>query len=677
MVNVRFKNYKDFVNFFLKAPRNVQRILYKAYPDFAARMTNDYINSTKKITNKPQPKPQPQTTPKQIGMAKDTVKGIKDKVEDTIKDTAKKATEKAPIISKVGKIAKWGGRALAGAGTAWTMLDPKTTWNQKILGAGLSVPHPVVRAASLAGLGATELIPQAVQSYYDKKMAGDNRYNWKQGDEINMYDAFDTLNTNFTPEQRVKVDAYNKAIRAKLIKEADDTLAANQALQDEYQQGIDRMQAAENNLTNVINGGSYPEPPKFNYSTGRYTNQTSQNAPEGAFIYPQDTQVVNSNQQALTSNVDVPNVFNDIPDYGRWNAGVSSRLADLQAMNNNQVEGVQPMQNNAGTEALLQYLQLQNAKNQQAQQANEAILKQYQDAVRADERQAYANQLGNFISSLTPSQRGGISYVSARGDLNTIPVDQYSQSTMFKLPSTSTGNVDKLAAQLKLQEGLKGNVNNDITGQVLTAQALGDMYNVNPLIFLNKDLAKEYMQGQNTLANTRVTGQERRMDIPINAQADVIKQDAITAGKLATDKANAYYDYVLELMRQSGMNDRQAQQIASQEAMNMFAQENQNYRAMLEDTRIRDLAPFNRETQLMVADAYARNRGTQEESPLSNMYKAAQIQQIGASFQNPQQQQMFWDYVNKWGDGTSAVGGVNPYGISIDQEKILRRQRNR
>lgn len=677
MVNVRFKNYKDFVNFFLKAPRNVQRILYKAYPDFAARMTNDYINSTKKITSNPQPKPQPQTTPKQIGMAKDTVKGIKDKVEDTIKNTAKKATEKAPVLSKVGKIAKWGGRALAGAGTAWTMLDPKTTWNQKILGAGLSVPHPVVRAASLAGLGATELIPQAVQSYYDKKMAGDNRYNWKQGDEINMYDTFDTLNTNFTPEQRAKVDAYNKAIRAKLIKEADDTLAANQALQDEYQQGIDRMQEAENGLTNVINGGSYPEPPKFNYTTGRYTNQTSQNAPEGAFIYPQDTQVVNQNQQALTSNVDVPNIFSDIPDYGRWNAGVSSRLADLQAMNNNQVEGVQPMQNNAGTEALLQYLQLQNAKNQQAQQANEAILKQYQDAVRADERQAYANQLGNFITSLTPSQRGGISYVSARGDLNTIPVDQYSQSTMFKLPSTSTGNVDKLAAQLKLQQGLKGNVKDDITGQVLTAQALGDMYNVNPLIFLNSDLAKEYMQGQNTLANTRVTGQERRMDIPMNTQADVIKQDAITAGKLATDKANAYYDYVLELMRQSGMNERQAQQIASQEAMGMFAQENQNYRAMLEDTRIRDLAPFNRETQLMVADAYARNRGTQEESPLSNMYKAAQIQQIGASFQNPQQQQMFWDYVNKWGDGTSAVGGVNPYGISIDQEKILRRQRNR
>lgn len=49
MVNTRFGSYEQFLKFFKNAPRNVQNILYKAYPDFAKRMTNDYINATKKI----------------------------------------------------------------------------------------------------------------------------------------------------------------------------------------------------------------------------------------------------------------------------------------------------------------------------------------------------------------------------------------------------------------------------------------------------------------------------------------------------------------------------------------------------------------------------------------------------------------------------------------------------
>lgn len=557
------------------------------------------------------------------------------------------------IVKNASKVRRLGGllgRVTAPIAGAWTIADPKTSWNQKVLGAGLF--HPLTALPSALGLLVTDLAPKVIDSYYDSKVG--NLY--QPGDLIDPYNP----DLKISPEEKEKILAYNQALIDK----------TNQDIQDTLDEGYYQINTPF---------GSNREIPDFNISTqvpqftspgiNRSSTQNVQNAQQGPLNIPQDTQVGNLIKPTLTGNVEAPDIFNEIPDYNSWNTGVSTKIQDLQDIVNqsNQQQGEQPRQNSAGSEALLQYLQMQNAKNAQVQQQSADILKQYQDAVRADQRQNQANQLANILTSLQPAQRAPISFVTKDGQVAQIPVDQYSQANV-QLPTKVSSNVDRLAGQLKLQQSLQGK-QTDPTAQVLTAQALGDMYGVNPLVFLNADLAKEYMSGQNTLANTRVTGQERRQDIPYTTQAKVIEQDTKTAGQLATDKANAYYDYILENLKQGGMNSRQAEQIASQEAQNVYNQQMQNYR-QANELLLRDIiSQRSNLTQRDIANIYA-NRAQGGDQELADMYKRAQIFQISSGLQNPQQQQQYWDYI-----GNQSFNPISQFGTTVDQQEILRRAR--
>ena len=640
MVNVRFSNYEQFLNFFKNAPRNVQNILYKAYPEFASRMTNDYMNSVKKISQGVENATN-RISPKQLTMAKDTIKASGD-----IVNKASKLGKALNVLGNVGKVA---GNVAGGIGAGFTILDPKTEWNQKALGAGLVIPQ--ARIPSLVGLGVTSVAPKLINSYYDRKFDKDSRYNFQPGDIPNAYNLAPELK-ELTPGQREKYNQYVK-----------DNLQTTYDL-------VDKTIAEGNEQINTPFGVSDPVPnsfnsninvPVFNKGNSSIQSHTSQNAPQGGLNIPQDIQEVNLNQPALMGNVDALKIFGgDIPDYSRWNAGVSSRLSDLQDMvnqSNIQMQGVQSMQNSAGSDALLQYLQLQNAKNTQAQQQSADILKQYQDAINRDNTINTINTIANIASNVP--EKAPVQWVTPWG----IVTQQFDKQRSLNLPTNTSSNADAIVNQYKLQQATQGK-QSDPTAQVLTAQALGDMYGVNPLVFLNKDLAQEYMKGQNTLANTKTTGQERRKDIPLSAQADVIKEDAKTAGDLAINQAQAYYNYILQDAREKHIDDRYAQMIASQEAQNYYNNQMRNYlQQQAQAYEYNYKLPFNRETQFGVADRYSQRRQS-DSNPLDEMYKRAQIFNIGSGLQNPQQVQEFYNY----------IGGnnpINPYGTTVDQEAII------
>lgn len=685
---VGFGNYDDFEKFMRNAPDSVRRILFNAYPKYARILTDKYISSTKKLEGAVK-----QAASEATQKVKQATKAIgTSKATQSAKETV--SNIKPSTWSKVGKAITNLKNIGAGAAAAWVMSDPRTTWNQKALAAGLLVPHPVARGASLAGLGATAIIPRAVDAFYDRK----NAPLFDPEDTRGIYsDQMGFANIGqlppqlkpLTEEEYQKAVAYNAARTHDLQNDLSMAITANQEEQNNYK-------AAENRLDNILN--NRPPTSSLDYSANApqfqspslmsstpigTSNQSVQNAQQGGLIPIRDTQIVNQNQPALTGNVDVlKELGGDIPDYRTWNAEVQTGLQDLynnvNKVNQPTTQGVQSMQNTAGNEALLQYLQMQNARQQQAQQQSADILAQYQAALQADRKQNEINALANAVGSAfgEPETKAPIYYIGAKGDMRRVDLQQPNKSQ--PLPTNiATKSTDFLNA-LKVQQALTPKSKDDVTANVLTAQALGDMYGVNPLVFLNPDLAQEYMKSQGTIENTRVTGQERRKDIPLTTEGNILEERAKAADNMARDKANAYYDLVLQRYKEQGMNDRQAQYIASQEAQNVYNQQMRVYLQNLEDANAWDRLIQSGKQNLDIAKVY-RGGNNQLDDTLNRMYKGSQIYQGAIGIQNPQERQAYWDFINSLNNqgGTIPTVRDNPYGTTVNQDNIIRRQRGK
>lgn len=701
---VGFGSYGDFEKFMRNAPDSVRRILFRAYPKYARMLTDKYIASTKKIEGAVK-----KAASKATQEVKQATKAIGTTASKAGKATAE-AANKPSTWSKVGSVIK-NLKNIAGTGAAtWVISDPRTTWNQKILAGGLAIPHPTVRGASIAGLGATALIPRVVDAFYDRKneplFKPGGMYGNSSDYILNQYNLPSQLKP-LTPEQQQKVNEYNNRITQGVLDEASQSLALGN-------EEIANYQAAENRLDDILN--NRPPSSGLNYDNQApvfqssqlisrtpigISNQPVQNTQQGGLIPIQDNQIVTPNQQALTGNVDVLKQFGgDIPDYKTWNTDVEMKLQDLQNQANQinrddvvqpTIRGEQSMQNTAGNEALLQYLQMQNVKQQQAQKQGADILAQYQAALQADRRQNEVNALANAFGTTfgDPQERAPIYYIGAKGDMRKVELQQPNKAQV--LPTNQATNANEFINMLKLRSAVTPKSTDDVTANVLTAQALGDMYNVNPLVFLNPDLAQEYMKSQGTIANTRAGGEEtraterlkageERTTLPLKTQANILEERAKAADNMARDKANAVYDIVLEQMKQSGMNDRQAQQIASQEAIAQYAQLSQNYRTQLDNQAAMERLLTSGQTQRDVANIYASGRAAgQSDNPLDNMVKAARIQEVLSSFQNPQQRQQALDFINLYSGGNNATPVLrdNPYGTTINQDDIIRRYRGR
>ncbi len=142
---------------------------------------------------------------------------------------------------------------------------------------------------------------------------------------------------------------------------------------------------------------------------------------------------------------------------------------------------------------------------------------------------------------------------------------------------------------------------------------------------------------------------------------------------LMVDAFNNQYSMALEELKQRGMNDRQAQELAYRTAIAQFNKEYDaylNYQQYLYDM---NKARLNANTQLGVANIYSQRQNNTAD-PLQDMYKKSQIFSTGMAIQNPMQQQQYWEYVTG-----NTPGAVTPtqFGTTIDQEQILRNSRRR
>lgn len=675
MVNVRFGSYEDFLKYFEKAPRYIQNILYKAYPDYAKRMTNDYINSIKKLGAKAK---ETVTNPtKAIGTIKSQAKTGAKSISDTIQGALGKVNKATENIKGTGT--KTGSKAsgfkptkLGTAGAIWGIVDPKTTWNQKVLSGGLAFPATAPYAA--AGLVTTAVVPSGIDAYYNKKFEKDTRYNLPEGHLPNEFNLAPELK-ELTPEEREKYSQYflndtrdmaNKG-SAMLQEEINNW---NNLIDNNFEQKY-LNQISDNNTV----APSIPSQPTISRQPVNNT-QNVQNALQPRVNINQDTNIVPNYQRALMANVAPVNYQFDIPDYKTLNLAIQDDISKLQDMVNKENT---PMNNQgniaAGSEALANYLAMvegnQAALQKQQQQQSSEILKNYQQAMKADRLQNIANAFANMNSYTT--ERAPFQQVLPNGGVITQYFDK--QVPGRQLPTNTTSNVDNYMQMVKNQLALQPKAvdNTALTEKALTAQAMGNKYGVDPLIFLDPNLALEYMKGQNTIANTSVTGDERRKDVPINTQADVIKENAIGMNDLMVDAFNNQYNMALEQFKQQNMNDRQAKQLAYQTTIAQFNKEYDAYLKYQQYLYDMEKAKQNAATQLGVANIYSQRQNNSSD-PLQDMYKKSQIFSTGMAIQNPMQQQQFWEYVTG-----NTPGAVTPtqFGTTIDQEQILRNSRRR
>lgn len=650
MVKTSFGSYEQFKEFFRKAPRNVQNILYKAYPQWARQLTEEYIAATKKISASKVKPEVVKETPK-LTMAKDTVKGVNKATQTVSKGLG--------FLNKVPKGAVGlVGKAFAPIQGVANIISPNADIQDKATGVGMvgtgtaalfGVPYTAPVAAGLVGVDTLKkyVMPPLGRMIGEKLYGTGDQY----GNDGGLADPYNyegtSLKTNLTPEQTAKITAYNKAQLNKVQAQADASLARGQAEIDAYNKLINGNQEIQNQIENDIRGGEYPQAP-----TGfGFASQKAQDAQEGGLNEIQDNLYSEPYKPSLKPIVEPVNYSNE------YLASQNNLINQLQ-QNANQGEQAQMNMNNVPDMSQMRpYAQIDN----QPQGLDYgAILQQYNDAIKADQRQNQVNQMINAFGVFgTPSSRAPISYVGYDGKLKQIELDQPNQ--VEALPTNTTSNYDKLMGQLKIQQAQQADTiaRQQQAAADLKAQqeyianqnmmnALGQHLNVDPNMFANPDIAKaalQYVFNPNIQARANV--QEAIDKAPTQAMLKAAEQRGATAGKLDEIQLQSQYDAMLaninnnakleaEAMVQGGMDRRMAAQLATQRAIAQSSQLQQNYRAMLEDQRARDLAEYGRGTQESVANIYAGARQSGSEKPSLTLGEQIYLESVKSGTPIPQ-----------------------------------------
>lgn len=639
MVKTSFGSYGQFKEFFRKAPRNVQNILYKAYPQWARQLTEEYIAATKKVSASKVKPEVVKETPK-LTMAKDTVKGVNKATQAVSKGLG--------FLNKVPKGAVGlVGKAFAPIQGVANLASPNADLTDKIsggvmLGAGGAA---LLGAPFAAGTAATFAVGDMLKKYaaapigeaIGKKLYGTGDYGSNEG-LIDIYNAPDTLNTNLTPEQRAKVDAYNKNVIAKIQAEADASLARNKALQDEYTKGINTLDNLDKDIQNTQYGGDYMAPsPATTQATSGFYPQNSQNSQEGGLNEIQDNLYLEQYKPSLKPIVEPVNYSNE------YLASQNNLINQLYQNANQGVQQQMSMNNPYDLGDIRPYAQIDNQQlapvpTQQQGLDYGALINQFNAAMDADRRQNAINAIANMNNYNI--DRAPIYYVSAQGDLRNIRQDQLENN--MQLPTNTSSNYDKLMGQIKLQAAQEQarlaqqkqqaadlKAQQEYIANQNMMNALGRQFNVDPNMFANPDIAKaalQYVFNPNIQAQANI--QETIGKAPTEATLKAAEQRGLTAGKLDEIQLQSQFDAMIAninnnakleatAMEQGGLDRRKAAEIAAQNAMLRYGQAQQNYRAMLEDIRARDLAEYSRGTQWGVADRYAGARSGSEKPSLT------------------------------------------------------------
>lgn len=656
-------NFDQFKRSYESVADNISRqnALRQAFPEYYKQLMNEYKTNI--------------LTKKKIGLDKPKPEVVKSNIKPTVvKDVAKATSTASKAAGIGGKALSIGGKAIKGIGNVAATLAPvqgavnlfskdSDLWDRVagagMIGTGVATLAGATAAAPWASaLVVGDLLKKNVARPVGEKI-GQAIYG-KEPDVSNIYsrladvDMPDPMMKQLTPEQEKKVRAYNKGVLDRVQAEADASLARGQEEIDAYNNLINGNQEVQNQIENDIRGGSYP----VSQSGYGVYPQNSQDAQEGG---------LNINQDILHSELYKPSLKPIVEPVNYSNEYLASQnnLINKLQQNANQGEqqqmsmnGMAPVPENPyDLGGLRPYAQIDN---QQQGLDYGAILNQFNDAMKADQRQNQINQMVNAFGVFgTPSKRAPIYFIDHKGRMQTIELDQPSE--VAPLPTNTTGNYDKLMGQLKIQQAQQADIlaRQKQAAADLKAQqeyianqnmmnALGNQLNVDPNIFANPDIAKaalQYVFNPNIQAQANV--QETIGKAPTQAMLKAAEQRGETAGKLDEIQLQSQYNAMLanlnnnakmeeQAMIQSGMDRRTAAQLATQRLIAQTSQLEQNYRAMIEDSRARDLAEYGRETQWGVADRYTRARGAGSDKPTLSLGEQVYLESVKSGTPIPQ-----------------------------------------
>lgn len=637
-----------------------QNALKQAFPDYYKQLMNEY--KTNILANK------------KIGLDKAKPQVAKTNIKPTVVKDVAKATSTASKAASVGsKALSLGGKAIKGIGNAAARIAPiqgavnlfsrdSDIWD-RVAGAGMIGTGVATIAGSAAAtpwaaaLVGGDLLKKNVARPVGEKI-GQAIYG-KEPDVSNIYsgladvDMPDPMMKSFTPEQEAKLRAYNKGVIDRTLAQADDSLARGNEEIKAWDNMINGNQDTVNQIENDVRGGSYP----VSQSGYGVYPQNSQNAREGGW---------NEIQNILHSEPYKPSLKSIVEPVNYSNEYLASQNNLINQLYKNANQGEQQMSMNGMAPVpenpydlggLRPYAQIDN----QPQGLDYgAIMSQFNDAIKADQRQNQINQMVNAFGVFgTPAKRAPIYFIDHKGKMQAIEVDQPSQ--VEALPTNTTSNYDKLMGQLKIQEAQQADVlarqkqaaadlkaQQDYIANQNMMNALGQHLNVDPNMFANPDIAKAALQYVfNPDIQSRANIQETIGKAPTQAMLKAAEQRGETAGKLDEIQLQSQYNAMLanlnnnakmeeQAMIQSGMDRRTAAQLATQRLIAQTSQLEQNYRAMLEDNRARDLAEYNRGTQWGVADRYTAARGAGSEKPSLTLGEQVYVEAVRAGMPIPQ-----------------------------------------
>ena len=505
----------------MELPKNVKDILLKAYPEYKKKIDKKY---------------------------KEVFEPIKEKAQSTINSTAQGAKKVTGNIPKQ-------------MGTA-TKAVSKAAKFGKVL-KSLSVPGVVGTA--------TELGLDYLNKHPEKIVYNDSAYNNFE----RRYGTPDLPNfTNLAPqlkpltnEQDRKWIDYQNAQMGQAINSAQQAIAANKQAQEESEDYVNRMNKSIANADNILAGKINIPEPSIQKSNAPSPGSYSANPPvidlrrkapvpqkQGVPIAPkQDIPI--EYQQALMANVDPSELVYRNRQAGGTNfLRLQDEVGNKIMMNNNQP-------NNQGLQLYANILGEQRAQQQKLAEQRQAqyqeLLDQYNQAVARDNR---INAISSFANGLDRYLTGPdtVYYVGANGNVNRIDMGEDRPKAQTNTKQNQEEFLNRYALQqqaLQQQAAVQGGVNPQDIKDLMVAQAMGDKYNQDPVLFLDKDLAKTYMGGRNTIENTQTKGQLDREMVPLQTLADITKGNY--------NQANA-----LELEGIKGQNNLARQQLQNEGFIN-------------------------------------------------------------------------------------------------------------
>lgn len=556
-MNIKFSNFNDWYQAIRRAPKSVQNILFKAYPEYAKQAYSMYQSVIKPTvqTAKDTAK-QIATTPqaKQVGATAQKVLGT----------TAKAA----PKVGKLGKVLSTAGKVT-----------------------------PLGIAATVATTGLNYLA-----SHPEKIVYNDNAYKKFEAahgtpDLPNFTNLAPQLK-QLTPEQEQRWRAYNGEQMRDLLAQGKQALADNKqavAESDTYQAMMDKAIAnADNALmgrfntslpeVNIPNRNPIPSP--NNYSATPPVTDLRQNSIRG-YSEPQQGGVNNTNEQVIPSGYQQALIGNIAPSdliYKNRQAGGSNFIGLQNEVDNRKVpmDNKQPINNN-GLQMYSQLLGEQQAQRQalaqQQQQAYENLINQYRQAANQDQFLNATNSLGQGINRYF-SEPDRVQYVGYDGGLKTI--DMRDPRDYQQVGTPNQDRLDKEMAirgkQAETMQAAQGGVDPNQIKELMVAQSMANRYGGDPVMYLDKDLAKTYMTGQNTIENTQLKGQQDREMVPLQTLADITRGNYNQANALELEGVKGQNDLRRQALQNEGfintalINSQSREGIAEMQARNSNAQ---------------------------------------------------------------------------------------------------------